>query len=498
MNRVAAHSFPAIVGRTRAKNSDKATDQLWAYRGIAFCLLHIPLALLLSRSTVVSTLHAVAVAGVGVWWAISAERNPIRVAYVGAYIVGAEVLWRMTGALVFWEFGKYAISAIFLIAILRSGRMKGPALMLIYFALLIPSIAVIIFRVGAEAKGYISFNLSGPLALTVAAWYFSRCKVTVEDVKRIFLAAVGPIIGIASITFFAVYSARKLSFTSESNFVSSGGFGPNQVSAALGLGALLALMFVLLGKTNYKLKLLMLGSMFLMAAQSALTFSRGGLYNFAGAIAFSSVYLLRNVRTRRTLLFVAIMIFVMGSFVILPRLENVTGGALESRFTNTDPTNRVEIIKDELKVWRRYPILGVGPGGSKFVGASTAHTEFARLPAEHGILGVVALLLLLVVAAKNIRKANSVEGKAIAVCLIGWSFLFMLNAAMRLAAPAFAFGLAFATVVPESGLNSKSLGLALRVMTARLRQKRQLRFQQIVATGKTLKDSSKSQSSYTA
>jgi len=192
------------------------------------------------------------------------------------------------------------------------------------------------------------------------------------------------------------------------------------------------------------------------------------------------------------------MIFVMGSFVILPRLENVTGGALESRFTNTDPTNRVEIIKDELRVWRRYPILGVGPGGSKFVGASTAHTEFARLPAEHGILGVVALLLLLIAAAKNIRKANSIEGKAIAVCLIGWSFLFMLNAAMRLAAPAFAFGLAFATVVPETGLNSKSLGLALRIMTARLRQKKQLRLQQIVARGQTLNESSKSQSSYTA
>jgi hypothetical protein len=147
----------------------------------------------------------------------------------------------------------------------------------------------------------------------------------------------------------------------------------------------------------------------------------------------------------------------------LPRLDQFTEGKFTQRFTSTDSTNRLKILLDELRIWSAYPLLGVGPGGSRFVGVSTAHTEFGRLPAEHGSLGILALLLLLVVVKNNISNARTVKARAITVCLIGWSFLFMMSAAMRLVAPAFAFGLTCASILPEAIPNMKTVSSRLRI-----------------------------------
>lgn len=476
MNRIAAQHFPAVVGQTRVDDLSKARDSWSVYGVMAFCLLHIPVAILEHQIRSSSTVHAVIVLGLGMWFALTAPNRPLRVAYVGAYITGAEVLWRMTGASVFWEFGKYATAAIFLVAMVRSGRVKGPALIFGYFALLLPSIMVVVLVLGTAAQEFISFNLSGPFALMVAAWFFSQLKLSVEEIQRICLIAVGPLIGIASIAFFAVYTTEKIRFTGNSNFVTSGGFGPNQVSAALGLGAVFALLFLVLGKTSRGLKLFMLAAMIFMSIQSALTFSRGGLYNFIGASILASIYLARDPRTRLRLLVIVVIVFVLGSFVILPRLDSFTGGKIGKRFSSTNTTSRLAIAMDDLHVWGEHPLLGVGPGGSKSEDVDTAHTEFVRLPAEHGALGFIALLLLIYAAVKNVRKAKTVKAKAITICLIGWSFLFMLNAAMRTVAPAFVFGLACATILPETNLNRQTLILALKILSARFRQKRQPRF----------------------
>lgn len=475
MNRIAAQHFPALMGQTRVDDPSQARDSWGAYGVMAFCLLHIPVAILEYQFKSSSTVHALAVFGLGMWFAITAPERPHRVAYVGAYITGAEVLWRMTNAQVFWEFGKYATASIFLVAIVRRGRLMGSPLMLGYFALLLPSIGVIVFRLGTDAQEPISFNLSGPFAMMVAALFFSQLKLSKAQIQRLFLMVVGPLVGIASITFFAVYTAKKITFTVNSNLVSSAGFGPNQVSAALGLGALFALMFIVFGNTSRGLKLFMLGSMLFMAVQSALTFSRGGLYNFVGATILASIYLARDARTRLRLFVVAVIAFALCSFVIFPRLDSFTGGSLGTRFSSTNTSSRVEIALDDLRVWRQHPLLGVGPGGSKTEDVDTAHTEFVRLPAEHGSLGFLALLLLIYAAVKNVRKAKTVKAKAFALCVTGWSFLFMLNAAMRTVAPAFVFGLAFATIVPETTLNRQTLILALKILSTRLRQKRRQR-----------------------
>lgn len=472
MNRISAQQFPALVGQTGVDDATQERGSWFLYGAMAFCLLHIPVAIIEFKVRGSSTVHALVVFALGMLFAVM--KRPLRVVYVCAYITGAEVLWRMTDAQVFWEFGKYSTAVILLLAIVRRGSLKGSNLMFGYFVLLLPSIVVIVYKLGQEAQGFISFNLSGPFALMVAAWFFSQVKLSIAQIQRVFLIVAGPILGIASIAFFSVYTAEKIRFTVNSNFIASGGFGPNQVSAALGLGALFALMFIVVGHTTRTLKVFMLCSMLFMATQSALTFSRGGLYNFVGAAILASIFLAKNPRARARLFVVAFIAILIGSLVIFPQLDSFTGGNLGTRFSSTNSTSRYEIAMEDLRVWRQHPLLGVGPGGSKTEDVDTAHTEFVRLPAEHGTLGFLALLLLIYAAVKNVKNAKTDKAKAITVCLIGWSFLFMLNAAMRTASPAFVFGLAFATILPETRLNPQTLILALKILKARrLQQKRQ-------------------------
>jgi hypothetical protein len=469
MSAIALKAAP-MFDRARANKQDQAQSTAWVYGIIAFCLLHIPLALLLHRSSLLSTMHALAAFAVGVWWAFTSPERPIRVAFVGAYITGAEVLWRMTESQVFWEFGKYAVSAIFILSILRRGRFKGPAAMFAFFALLVPSALITVTEEGADARGYLSFFMSGPFSMMVAAWFFSQLKLSVEDVRRVLIAACGPIVGIAAITFFGIYATNNIQFNGESNFLTSGGFGPNQVAAVLGLGAMFVLMFLVLHKTPPVLKTFLIAAMLFMTAQSALTFSRGGIYNAVGATALASVYLIKEARTRRSFMLVAVVAVVLGAFVIFPRLESLTSGKLGERFAETNTTNRVEIIQDQLWLWNHFPVLGVGPGRSRHYGVATAHTEFMRLPAEHGSLGFIAFGLLVMAAVNVVRRAKTNKGKAIAVFLVGWSFLYMLTAALRLVSPSFVFGLAFALVLPET--NPRALRALVDLLRLKIGERR--------------------------
>ena len=412
---------------------------------VAFLVLHPPLALLIYRSELVAGLHAFATLAAGLGWAMYGRRHLHRVAYVGAYIAGAEVLWRMKGA-VFYEFGKYATAAIFITAMLRSRRFKGPGLATLYLLLLLPSVMLVNFDDLTVARKDISFHMSGHLALIASAWFFSQLKLTPEHTYRMFLAVIGPTVGLAAVTLFSTVTNPNIVFTGESNLETSGGFGPNQVSGALGFGVLMAFLYIMSGRESLKIRALMFGAMVLMAVQSALTFSRGGLYNAAGGIALASFCLVKDPRSRIKVVVFAALFLLTANYIIWPRLDAFTGGALSARFQNTDTTGRGDIVALDLRSWAENPILGVGPGQRE---GTMAHTEFTRLVAEHGTLGAAAILLLLMMMVQNFRRARTIRSKAIVASITGWSVLFMLDKAMRLVAPAFALGLTFATFLPE-------------------------------------------------
>jgi hypothetical protein len=64
------------------------------------------------------------------------------------------------------------------------------------------------------------------------------------------------------------------------------------------------------------------------------------------------------------------------------------------------------------------------------------------MAAEHGILGVAALVLLIVLGVKTFLQTRTLMARAFVVAMLIWMALFLAINAMRIAAPAFLLGLA--------------------------------------------------------
>jgi O-antigen ligase len=421
-----------------------------------FWAAHIPLALFVRQSATLGVIHGFGTFAVGVLWCLRARR-PERAVYVAAYIASAEVLWRMTKVPIFWEYGKYATAALFILTILRCRLLKGSVLSLLYFGALIPSVALTLMNnEPSAARGQISANLSGPFALATSVFFLSQVRLTAEQLQRVFYSLLGPAIGIAFVATYGIVTATEIVFTGSSNDATSGGWGPNQVAAALGFGATIAFLGAL-NEKRWWLRLVFFGLMLVLAAQSALTFSRGGVYCFGGAAVASVVFFARDARTRLKIIVFILLGLGTLTFVVLPRLNDFTGGALESRFADTNSSGREEMIWVDFQIWAENPLLGVGPGEAAenrldSIGkAAASHTEYTRLLAEHGSLGLGALLLLFVTGLLNIKRAPTAKQKGMAAALMCWSTLYMLINAMRLVMPAFAFGLCSVILLAEEG-----------------------------------------------
>ncbi len=442
---------------------------------ILLTLVHIPFGILLYKAGAIAILHPYGVFLLGMHWAFQKHEKLEKTALIVAYMVGVEVLWRMASLPVYWEFGKYATSAIMITALLRRGYWKIPTLPLIYFVLLLPSCVLTLTLYEWQwTQQMLSANMSGPLALFVSCWFFSHLRLSWSQIKTLFFTAILPLLTVAVTTLFYTVTTADIQFTTESNHATSGGFGPNQVSAMLGLGAFLCISAYLLFKNRFQDNLYLGVLTVLFTAQSVMTFSRGGMYNAVGAALAVVLFQVQNVgQGIRRLLPVAGLaaIFLL---LVFPFLNQFTGGKLQERFEDREATNRYELVESDLQIFLENPIFGVGVGESavertKIFGAQVAsHTEFARIVSEHGIFGVFALLALGLTLAFNVMRQSSVEGKAMVAGMFVWSGVFMLNAGMRLAAPAFILGISFLTVTnwqqrkkrlpkPKSALIKKTL-----------------------------------------
>lgn len=428
-----------------------------AIRTGLFVIAHTPLALLGREAALFSTVHAVATLAVALWWASQGRSQ--RVAAAAAYIVGAEVLWRMTSAHIPWEFGKYSVVVILLVAMLRTRRLNGPKLLVVYFTFLLPSSVLTLFALGpSEAREQLSFNLSGPLLLVTSGWFFSRLQLSPDQVRCLFSALTAPVVGVATLALVSTLSAGELVFTNESNFVTSGGFAPNQVSSILGLGALLSFLGLALYAETWAERILLLGLGYWLAVQGILTFSRGGVYATGAAVLLAVLILMLQRRIRFRILAVLVVTTALTLFVVVPRMEAYTGGAFGERFTSTNSAHRADFWVDDLNTFFRHPVAGVGPGLAKAyrvtVEEAAAHTEFTRLPAEHGILGLAALGLLVSATCRRISNSRGPTQAVFTAGFFAWVFVYMLANAMRLSAAGFIFGLPFARILehgtPES------------------------------------------------
>ncbi len=430
---------------------DEAKRDLWLT--LLITLLHLPLGLVLYSSGSIGLIHPILVIAFGLYLAFSKRSNYSSIALVLAYLIGVEVLWRMAKVPIFWEVGKYGGAAIILVAVIRRSRLEIPSLPLLYFLLLIPGCVLAVLTLApSQVQGLLSFNMSGPLLLLFSSWFFFKERIRPIEFRRLLVALLIPLLCVGFTSFFYTVSAEEITFNDESNFATSGGFGPNQVSALLGLGVFVAAAGAILFRRSGFTLYFGISALFL-AAISMLTFSRSGLYNAVAGIVVLLIFGLRATGAglkQLALAFAAVVVFAM---VIFPVLNNFTGGALQSRFEDTSTANRTDIALSDFAVFAESPVFGVGVGASrqyreKFSEISaTSHTEFSRLISEHGLFGIGALLALAGTVVINLRRPNSRSGRAFIAGAFAWSFFFMLNTGMRLGAPSFMWGLGFVSIV---------------------------------------------------
>jgi hypothetical protein len=435
-------------------NSAKDQNEVDLFFLIAVLAAHILLVYLMRLSPELSGLHALFVLLVGICF-IVLDTEPDRLIYLLAYIAGSEMLWRMTKAVIFWEFGKYALILLSFLAICRWGR-KIQIAPLAFGLCLLPAVIMTLNDYPLEvARQEISFNLSGPIALAITAWFFLNQRLNWQQVQRVLLCLIVPITGVAFLVLFKLFSVGNIEFTLHSNFVTSGGFGPNQVSAILGLGALCCYIYVI-NQNKFNTSDLVLAVVgLLLLLQAFLTFSRGGVASFLGAAIISAPFFLKG-HGKKSIGYILGGILILLLFVLLMvTVNDWTGDHLSERFSETDTTGRWEMLQKDINIWQENFFLGTGPGGSKYARSQTAglggtvlrghqiaaHTEYSRILAEHGLLGIIALLLLLFMFIQTFREQKTPVAKGLTLAFMVWACLDMTHMAMRLSAISFCFAL---------------------------------------------------------
>jgi O-antigen ligase len=146
-----------------------------------------------------------------------------------------------------------------------------------------------------------------------------------------------------------------------------------------------------------------------------------------------------------------------------------TGGFIDKRYANQDAagrekadisTGRRELMNTELQAFFKYPFTGVGVGKTRefrkaLTGEITAnHNEVSRMLSEHGMFGFFALLILLLTPI--VYRSRNKSNLYLYSFLIFW-FLTINHSSMRIAAPAFIYGLALISIERERKKNKPSL-----------------------------------------
>ncbi|MCU0485617.1 MAG: O-antigen ligase family protein [Anaerolineales bacterium] len=414
-------------------------------------VLHIPLVLGLSAFPSLGLVYVLILVVIGL--VQLRKEEPDGLLLVCGYISSAELIWRMTSAPVFWETGKYLLVFLMGLGIFR-WKVKLAGKPVLYFLLLVPSIIVTLNMVSlSSARDYVSFNLSGPLLIAVSAVFFNGISMKRKIFQRFLLLSIVPITAIWMLAFRSTLAGGRIQFTNYSNFATSGGYGPNQVSAVLGLGVLFCWLYLFIARPTGRDFWLLGGIGLALLTQAILTFSRGGIVNLAVAIPLASFFFTSSKKKVQQRLFAVFLLAGFALIILIPRLDQFTGGMLITRFENFSLTGREQIMRADLQLWQENPIFGVGVGISSLLrgemaslavlGAAT-HTEYTRLLAEHGYLGLGSILLLLSMVWQAFHQARGGLARGTVLGLAAWALTEMAHAAMRIASISFVLTLPLA------------------------------------------------------
>jgi len=434
-------------------------------------LFHVAIGFLVFVFPPFSKVYGYAIFIVGTFYIIKKQNKNNEALIVAAYIVGSEVFLRMTGGNPLYEISKYGVMVFIFLGMYFSGFSKNATPYWLFLLLLVPSVILSTFVLDFETnlKNSIAFNISGPVCLGVASIYTFRRKIPLDQMNTILLSMGLPIVTCMVYLTFYTPNIRDVITSTQSSHETSGGFGPNQVATILGLGMFIFLSRIILeSKTKYLLIINLIIALNI-SYRGIVTFSRGGMVTGLLMIILLLFFLYSKSNfTGRVKLNYLIVLVSLAMMATWAYTSFQTGGLIDKRYANQDAAGRVkesqftgreDVATDEINVFLKNPIFGVGVGkGVEVRKAETgdgtlSHDEITRMLAEHGTLGIFGLMILfftpLFLYLEN--KFNMYL-----LCFVAFWFLTINYAAMRTAAPAFVYSLSLLNVYFGNAPNKSS------------------------------------------
>lgn len=433
-------------------------------------LFHITIGFLVYLFPFLSPIYGFSIFIFGPLYIIKTQNKNNEALIAAAYVVGSEVFLRMTGGNPLYEVSKYGVMVFIFMGMYFSGFSKNATPYFIFILLLIPGVVISTFvlNFNTDIKNAIAFNISGPICLAVASVYTFRRKIPFHEMNKILLAMGLPIVTCVTYLTFYTPNIRDVVTSTQSNFATSGGFGPNQVATILGLGMFIFVSRIILESRSKYLVIINLIVALNISYRGIITFSRGGMITGLLMIILLLIFLyIKSNFNGRVKLNYLIVLLVLLMIVTWGYSSFQTSGLIDKRYANQDATGREkesrftgreDVAKSEIDIFLANPFLGAGVGKGVEIrqeltgDGALSHDEITRMLAEHGTLGVIGLLILFLTP-----LFMFVENKfnMYLLCFVAFWFLTINHAAMRTAAPAFVYSLSLINV--NFGINSKKI-----------------------------------------
>ena len=434
-------------------------------------ILHAGIGMVVSQVRALAQFYLLGIVVYFVYQIITKKEKTYYALGGAAYIAAAEVFLRMTKAMPFWELGKYLVIFFMLLGMLYEGFKLKAWPVLAFVLLLLPGVVIAYLNFDYFDESFrktILFNLSGPLSLFATALFCYHKQIKFTTLLRLVDLMLLPIISMVVYIILYAPPMEQVVFTTESNALTSGGYSGNQVATVLGLGMFLSYVRFLIPPKHAILNLLNIGVLGLLTYRCLLTFSRGG---FITALLMMGIFTVLFISwaplAKKAKATVKLVGLGVGGFVLWGVVVAVTGGLIVNRYTGKNAlgeeqditSGRGDILSQELEAFYEDPFLGVGVGMGKFFrieeeGSNLAsHNEVTRMVAEHGILGILALLLLLLIPLGFLLSKNR---NLFMIPFVAFWFLTINHSAMRVALPGFIYGFALLSITYASKSKKKS------------------------------------------
>ena len=429
---------------------------------ILLIILHIVIAILIYLLRPISIIYAICIPLLGLYYVIKTQNKNNEVLIVAAYIVGSEVFLRMTNGNLLYESSKYGVMIFLALGMYYSRFSKNAVPYWIYLILLLPGVIVATqtLNMQTDIRKAIAFNISGPVCLGIASIYTFNRKILVSQLNNVLLSLGLPIFSTTVYLILYTPDLKEILTGTNSTSETSGGFGPNQVATLLGVGMFVFFSRLLLQSKTKLLFIINLVILFNITYRGLVTFSRGGMLTGFVMILVLLFYLFLKTKSHGRYNLYRLFIFMsIGFFMTWVYTSNQTGGLIDKRYANKDAAGRAkesqlsgreEIWDSEIDDFLDHPVFGIGVAKALEIREEksggliiASHSEISRTFAEHGMMGIIALLIVLFTP---IFLFLDNQQHIYMFCFLLFWLLTINHAAMRIAAPAFVYSLSLLKV----------------------------------------------------